>query len=81
MHILRSPIACQPTVFIASFDDSDPGTSSIANNLLALDKGVVAATLGEIGMDILEHIQLPENFILGMLPIGRTTFSHHKLSV
>jgi hypothetical protein len=66
MHILISFIACEPTVFIASFDNVDPGTSSIAQNFFALDQGVVDATLGEIGVSVLDHLDLPTNFILGM---------------
>jgi len=74
-------MACEPTVFIASFDNVDPGTSSIAQNFFALDQGVVDATLGEIGVSVLDHLDLPTNFILGAQEcldrcnINRTSFN------
>jgi hypothetical protein len=58
-------MACEPTIFIASFDQVDPGVSQIAQNFFALDQGVVDATLGEIGVSVLDHLNLPANFILG----------------
>jgi len=58
-------MACEPTIFIACFDNVDPGTSSIANDLLALNREVVDATLGSIGVNVLNNINLPDNFILG----------------
>lgn len=78
---LTLALACEPTVFIASFDNVDPGTSQIAQNFLALDKNVIDATLGEIGVSVLDHIELPDNFILGAqecldrCKIDRSTFN------
>jgi len=74
-------MACEPTIFIASFDNVDPGTSSIANNFFALDQGVVSATLGDVGVSVLSHLSLPTNFILGAqecldrCKIDRSTFN------
>jgi hypothetical protein len=74
-------LACEPTVFIASFDNVDPGTSQIAQNFFALDAGVVNATLGDLGATILENLKLPENLILGAQScldrcgIDRSTFN------
>jgi hypothetical protein len=74
-------LACEPTIFVASFDHVDPGTSQIAQNFFALDQGVVDATLGEIGVSVLDHLDLPANFILGAQEcldrcnIDRSTFN------
>jgi len=74
-------LACEPTIFIASFDDVDPGTSTIAQNFFSLNQGVVDATLGEIGVSVLDHLKLPPNFILGAqecldrCKIDRATFN------
>jgi hypothetical protein len=74
-------MACEPTIFVASFDDVDPGTSQIAQNFFALDEGVVDATLGEIGVSVLDNLKLPANFILGAqecldrCKIDRSTFN------
>lgn len=78
---LIAPAACDPTVFVASFDHVDPGTSQIAQNFFALDEAVVDATLGEIGVSVLDHLELPANFILGAQEcldrcnIDRSTFN------
>ena len=37
---------CDGAVFVATFDSSDPGTSTIAQNFFGLSAGVVNATLG-----------------------------------
>ena len=66
MHVLIIFIACETTVFVASFDNYDPGTESFAQTFFGLDQGVVDATLGEIGISVLDSIKLPTNFILGM---------------
>ncbi|KAF7974600.1 hypothetical protein HWV62_44822 [Athelia sp. TMB] len=58
-------MACEPTIFIASFDEVDPGTSQIAQNFFKLNQGVVAATLGDVGVSVLDAMALPENIILG----------------
>jgi hypothetical protein len=64
MHFQQN-LACEPTVFIASFDNVDPGTLQIAQNFFALDAGVVNATLGDLGATVLDNLKLPANFILG----------------
>ena len=46
-----------------------------------LNKGVVDATLGEVGVSFLDHLMLPDNFILGAqecldrCKIDRSTFN------
>jgi len=70
MHFQQN-LGCETTVFVASFDFVDPGTLQIAQNLFSLDKGVVNATLGDIGVDIFDHLDLPANVVLGMfVPSG-----------
>ncbi|KZP30790.1 RmlC-like cupin, partial [Athelia psychrophila] len=74
-------MACEPTVFIASFDNVDPGTSQIAQNFFKLNAGVINATLGDIGVSVLDAAKLPENIILGAqecldrCKIDRSTFN------
>lgn len=58
-------MACGPTIFIASFDDVDPGASRIGQNFFKLNQALVNATLGDVGVSILDATKLPENFILG----------------
>lgn len=74
-------MGCAPTVFIASFDNVDPGTSQIAQNFFQLNQGVVEATLGDVGVSVLNAMKLPENIILGAQEcldrggIDRSTFN------
>jgi len=80
MHFQQN-MACETTVFVASFDNYDPGTESFAQTFFGLDQGVVDATLGEIGISVLDSIKLPTNFILGAqecldrCSINRTSFN------
>lgn len=73
--------ACEPTIFVASFDNVDPGTSHIAPNFFALNQSVVDATLGEIGVSVLDHLEIPPNLVLGTQEcldrcgIDRSTFN------
>jgi hypothetical protein len=66
MHFQQN-LGCETTVFVASFDFVDPGTLQIAQNLFSLDKGIVNATLGDIGVDIFANLNLPANVVLGTL--------------
>ncbi|KZP30792.1 RmlC-like cupin [Athelia psychrophila] len=74
-------MACEPTIFIASFDEVDPGTSQIAQNFFKLNQAVVEATLGDFGVSVLDATKLPENIILGAqecldrCKIDRSTFN------
>jgi len=74
-------LGCETTVFVASFDFVDPGTLQIAQNLFSLDKGVVNATLGDIGVNIFDQLDLPANVVLGTQScldrcgIDRSTFN------
>ncbi|KAF8500564.1 RmlC-like cupin domain-containing protein, partial [Hysterangium stoloniferum] len=58
-------IGCEPVTFIASFDFIDAGVSQIVKNLLNLDQEVVSANLGNIGMQTLRHLTIPDNIVLG----------------
>ena len=64
MHFQQN-LACQPTVFVSSFDYYDPGTGQAAQQLFGLDQGVVAATLGELGVNVLGNIKIPNNVAKG----------------
>ncbi|KZP19363.1 RmlC-like cupin [Athelia psychrophila] len=74
-------MACEPTIFVASFDEVDPGTSQIAQNFFKLNQAVVEATLGDVGVSVLDATKLPENIILGAQEcldrcgIDRSTFN------
>lgn len=74
-------MACEPTIFVASFDEVDPGTSQIAQNFFKLNQEVVEATLGDVGVSVLDAAKLPENIILGAqecldrCKINRSTFN------
>jgi hypothetical protein len=82
MHFQQN-LGCETTVFVASFDFVDPGTLQIAQNLFSLDQGVVNATLGDIGVDIFENLNLPANVVLGTLALLRflTLFLRRVLQV
>ncbi|KAH6898043.1 RmlC-like cupin domain-containing protein [Thelonectria olida] len=62
---------CEDTVFVAGFDNADPGVSQIAQNFFSLRQDVVGATLGGIqtlnGQDIesFRHM-IPKNIALGI---------------
>ncbi|KAF7561152.1 hypothetical protein G7046_g2987 [Stylonectria norvegica] len=62
---------CEDTVFVAGFDNEDPGVSQIAQNFFSLRKDVVQATLGGIGTLNGQDIdsfreQIPANIALGI---------------
>ena len=71
--MLNPSTGCEPAVFVASFDNVDPGTTLIAQTFFALDQGVVDATLGEVGVTFLDNLKLPAAFILGMSLITHTS--------
>lgn len=59
---------CEPATFIATFSNSDPGTSQVAQNYFFLDDRIVDVTLGEInqvdGSNIEElRLSLPSNLV------------------
>jgi hypothetical protein len=45
IHLQFNP-TCEKAVFLAGFNDDDPGVSNIAANFLAFDPELVGATLG-----------------------------------
>lgn len=62
---------CEDTVFVAGFNDADPGVQQIAQNFFSLRPDVVQATLGGVqtldGKDIesFRHV-IPDNIALGI---------------
>jgi len=61
-------LGCEPSVFVASLNDEDPGLSSIAQNFFGIEEDVVSATLGGVNSEYLSQIssQLPPGLILGL---------------
>ena len=62
---------CSPTVFVAGFNNEDPGVNTIAQNFFSLRPDVVTATLGGVqtleGKDIESFRDfIPENIALGI---------------
>jgi hypothetical protein len=51
--------------FIASFDFVDEGISQVARNFFMLDREVVSATMGGLGMQVLGDLTIPANIALG----------------
>jgi hypothetical protein len=51
--------------FIASFDFGDEGISQVARNFFMLDKEVISATLGGLGLNVLGNLTIPANIALG----------------
>ena len=71
---LTAAAGCETTTFVASFDFVGPGALQAAQNVFALDKGVLNATLGGVGVGFLDHLELPANVVLGTSPLTCTPF-------
>ncbi|KIP10703.1 hypothetical protein PHLGIDRAFT_115256 [Phlebiopsis gigantea 11061_1 CR5-6] len=58
---------CAPMTFVSAFNYEDPGTLSMAQRYLGLPPDVVAASLGNLGVEDVVGIEaaLPDNFALG----------------
>ncbi|KAF7297760.1 RmlC-like cupin [Mycena kentingensis (nom. inval.)] len=54
---------CSPAMFVAAFNSEDPGVMSIAQRFLGLPPDVVAATLGDLGVEEVVGIEkhIPDN--------------------
>lgn len=80
MHFQQS-LSCEPITFVASFDSLDFGTLQIAQNFFSFDKQITNATLGGLGVQILDNLKLPTNVVLGAQEcldrcgINRSTFN------
>lgn len=58
---------CEPMTFVSAFNYEDPGTLSMAQRYLGLPPDVVAASLGNLGVEEVVGLEamLPDNFALG----------------
>jgi len=64
MHFQQN-LGCEPAVFVAAFDFPDPGTLSIAQSLLGLNRETVDASFGAVSVSFFDNLTLPPPFILG----------------
>ncbi|KAI0832393.1 RmlC-like cupin [Trametes gibbosa] len=58
---------CEPMMFVAALNHEDPGVESIAQRYFGLPPDVVAASLGDLGVQEVAGIEsmIPDNFALG----------------
>ncbi|KAJ7235626.1 RmlC-like cupin domain-containing protein [Mycena haematopus] len=58
---------CSPAVFVSGFNSEDPGALQIAQRFLGLSPDIVAATLGDIGVEEVMGLEamIPDNVSLG----------------
>lgn len=61
-------LGCEPAVFIAAFNDEDPGVLQIAQRFFGLPANVVGASLGGLGVQEVAHLAslIPDNIALGV---------------
>ncbi|KAF8511555.1 RmlC-like cupin domain-containing protein [Hysterangium stoloniferum] len=80
MHFQQS-LSCEPVTFVASFDSVDFGALTIAQSFFSFDKQITNATLGSLGVQVLDNLNLPKNIVLGAQEcldrcgIDRSTFN------
>jgi hypothetical protein len=58
-------LGCHPAVFVAGFNNEDPGVDQIGNRFFELDPAAVSATLGGLEVQTFKEIQVPANVALG----------------
>ncbi|KAJ7288812.1 RmlC-like cupin [Mycena rebaudengoi] len=58
---------CEPAMFVAGFNNEDPGVVSVAQRFFGLSPDVVAATLGDIGVERVQAFDsmIPDSVALG----------------
>jgi len=59
---------CEPIKFVAALNDEDPGASQIAQRFFGLNLQVVAATLGDVGLQEVTNIAkgIPDSMAIGV---------------
>lgn len=59
---------CDTILFLAAFDNEDPGTTSIAQSLFSIDEQILSATLGGLDGKTLKKIKsiIPKNIAMGL---------------
>ncbi|KAJ6577701.1 RmlC-like cupin domain-containing protein [Mycena capillaripes] len=58
---------CDPAMFVSAFNAEDPGVLSVGQRFLGLSPDIVAATLGDIGVEAVFGLDsiIPDSFALG----------------
>ncbi|KAJ7503377.1 RmlC-like cupin domain-containing protein [Mycena galericulata] len=58
---------CEPALFVSGFNSEDPGALQVAQRFLGLSPDIVAATLGDIGVEAVEGLDeiIPDNVAIG----------------
>lgn len=58
---------CEPAMFVAAFNDEDPGVDQIAQRLFGLPVDILSATLGDLGVEQVAGLEakIPDNVALG----------------
>ncbi|KIP11055.1 hypothetical protein PHLGIDRAFT_173935 [Phlebiopsis gigantea 11061_1 CR5-6] len=58
---------CEPAMFVAAFNDEDPGVDQVAQRFFGLPPAIVDATLGGIGVEQVAGLEskIPDNIALG----------------
>jgi len=58
---------CEPALFVSSFNSEDPGVLQAGQRFLGLSPDIVAATLGDIGVEAVEGLDeiIPDSIALG----------------
>jgi len=61
-------LGCEPLTFVAALNDEDPGASQVAQRFFGLPPDVVAATLGDVGIQEVVDIAtgIPDNMAIGV---------------
>jgi len=61
-------LGCEPITFVAALNDEDPGVNQVAQRFFGLPPDVVAATLGDIGVQEVVNLAtgIPDNLAIGV---------------
>ncbi len=67
IHFEFNP-SCEPAMFVAAFNNQDPGVSTVATNFFGLPAEIVGASLGGLGIEDVNDLKrmLPANPALGV---------------
>lgn len=61
-------LGCEPITFVAALNDEDPGVNQVAQRFFGLPPDVVAATLGDVGVQEVVTLAtgIPDNLAIGV---------------
>jgi len=64
----QANLGCEPLTFVAALNDEDPGASQVAQRFFGLPTDVVAATLGDVGVQEVVELAtgIPDNLAIGI---------------